>query len=49
MGIRWIAFPLHPETPEEGISLEELFKGRGIDLPAYLGRLQNLAVELGLP
>jgi predicted DsbA family dithiol-disulfide isomerase len=49
IGIRWIAFPLHPETPEEGMSLEELFKGRGIDLPASMGRLEKVATELGLP
>jgi predicted DsbA family dithiol-disulfide isomerase len=47
--IRWIAFPLHPETPEEGMSLEELFKGRGIDLPSSMGHLKKVAAELGLP
>jgi predicted DsbA family dithiol-disulfide isomerase len=31
------------------MSLEELFQGRGIDLPAYMGRLQKVAAELGLP
>ena len=29
--IRWIPFPLHPETPQEGRSLAELFAGRDID------------------
>jgi predicted DsbA family dithiol-disulfide isomerase len=47
--IRWIAFPLHPETPEEGMSLEELFKGREIDLPMSMERLKKVAAELGLP
>jgi predicted DsbA family dithiol-disulfide isomerase len=46
---RWIAFPLHPETPEEGISLEELFKERDIDLPASMEHLGKVAAELGLP
>jgi predicted DsbA family dithiol-disulfide isomerase len=49
IGVKWIAFPLHPETPEEGISLEELFKGRGIDLPSSMERLKKVAAELGLP
>jgi predicted DsbA family dithiol-disulfide isomerase len=49
IGIRWIAFPLHPETPEEGVSLEELFKGRGIDLPSSMEHLKRVAAELGLP
>ncbi len=31
------------------MSLEELFKGRGIDLLSYMGRLQKIAAELGLP
>jgi predicted DsbA family dithiol-disulfide isomerase len=30
--VRWIAFPLHPETPEEGLTLEELFAGKSIDI-----------------
>jgi predicted DsbA family dithiol-disulfide isomerase len=47
--VRWIAFPLHPETPEEGMSLEELFKAREIDLHAAMERLKKVAAELGLP
>jgi predicted DsbA family dithiol-disulfide isomerase len=47
--IRWIAFPLHPETPAEGMSLEELFKGRGLDLPASMEHLKQIAAGLGLP
>jgi predicted DsbA family dithiol-disulfide isomerase len=31
------------------MSLEELFQGRGIDLPAYMERLEEVAAELGLP
>jgi predicted DsbA family dithiol-disulfide isomerase len=31
------------------MSLEELFKGRGLDLPASMERLQHVAAELGLP
>ncbi len=47
--IRWTAFPLHPETPEEGRTLDELFAGRGVDIPAVLARLKSTAAGLGLP
>jgi len=45
--IRWIHFPLHPETPPEGISLAELFAGR--DITPIKERLQGLMSEAGLP
>ena len=44
-----MAFPLHPETPDEGRSLQELFKGRDVDIPAMLARLKQVAREEGLP
>lgn len=47
--IEWIAFPLHPDTPAQGRSLEELFKGRGIDTMELVRRLQDTAEQLGLP
>jgi predicted DsbA family dithiol-disulfide isomerase len=47
--MKWIAFPLHPETPEEGLTLEELFAGRDIDIPAALDRLMRVAADCGLP
>jgi predicted DsbA family dithiol-disulfide isomerase len=47
--IQWKAFPLHPETPEEGLTLEELFAGRNIDIPQAMARLKKVAIELGLP
>ncbi|MBI5064136.1 MAG: DsbA family protein, partial [Desulfatitalea sp.] len=47
--IRWTAFPLHPETPEEGRTLDDLFAGRGVDIPAVLARLKSTAAGLGLP
>ncbi len=46
---QWRAFPLHPETPEEGRTLEELFAGRNMDIPAMLERLKRVADDLGLP
>jgi len=47
--MRWIAFPLHPETPKEGLTLEELFAGRSIDIEKIVSRLKQVAGELGLP
>lgn len=42
-------FPLHPETPAEGISIEELFAGRDIDIDAMYARMKGLMDEEGLP
>ena len=40
---------MHPETPEEGMSLEQLFGGRIKDLDAAQKRLKQVAQDLGLP
>jgi predicted DsbA family dithiol-disulfide isomerase len=40
---------LHPNTPEEGLTLDELFAGRGIDIPGLLEHLRTVADECGLP
>ena len=34
-------FPLHPETPDAGLTLEELFAGRNLDVP----RMQSEMAE----
>jgi predicted DsbA family dithiol-disulfide isomerase len=47
--LRWVAFPLHPEIPPEGVTLEKLFEGRGIDIPTVLSRLESAARSFGLP
>jgi predicted DsbA family dithiol-disulfide isomerase len=47
--VRWVYFPLHPETPDEGQSLEELFAGRGIDIDAMYQRMKGLMEVEGLP
>ncbi len=49
MEIQWKAFPLHPEIPEEGMTLEELFAGRNIDIREVKARLTRVAEELNLP
>jgi predicted DsbA family dithiol-disulfide isomerase len=48
IAVRWIAFPLHPETPEEGLALEELFAHRGLDINAMQNHLRQMAAEIGL-
>jgi predicted DsbA family dithiol-disulfide isomerase len=48
LNIRWTAFPLHPETPEDGQSLEQLFAGR-LDIDQIMARLKQAAQDAGLP
>ena len=45
----WTAFPLHPDTPEDGLTLEKLFAGQPIDTGKIKARLKTVADELGLP
>ena len=47
--MKLVHFPLHPETPADGISIEALFAGRGIDLEAMHARMKSLMDEEGLP
>ena len=47
--VRWVAFPLHPETREDGLTLKELFAGRNRDIGQMMQRLQKVALDLGLP
>ena len=42
-------FPLHPETPPEGLSLEQLFAGRNIDVAAAQARLKRILEDEGQP
>ncbi len=42
-------FPLHPDTPVEGKSLEELFAGRDVDLDAMYEGMKARMDEEGLP
>jgi len=46
---RYTLFPLHPDTPDEGLSLQELFAGRSFDIDAMQARLARLMAEEGLP
>jgi predicted DsbA family dithiol-disulfide isomerase len=47
--VRWVYFPLHPETPPEGTPLAELFAGRNLDLQAMHARMKGLMDAEGLP
>ena len=47
--MRWTHFPLHPETPDSGIPLEELFRERGYDIEAMKQRMSGLMAEENLP
>ena len=49
MKVEWVHFPLHPETPAEGQSLEELFKGRGVDRTAMHAQMKARMDAEGLP
>ena len=49
MTIRWVEFPLHPETPRQGRSLEELFAGRDVNIDAVMRSLKKAAKENDLP
>ena len=46
--MRWTHFPLHPETPDYGIPLEELFRGRGYDIQSMKQRMSALMIEENL-
>jgi predicted DsbA family dithiol-disulfide isomerase len=47
--VTWVHFPLHPETPAEGISIEALFAGREVDIDAMYERMKALMDDEGLP
>jgi predicted DsbA family dithiol-disulfide isomerase len=47
--LRWSVFPLHPETPPEGMELAELFAGREAMIRDMQARLLQVAATEGLP
>jgi predicted DsbA family dithiol-disulfide isomerase len=47
--VKWVHFPLHPETPQEGRSLEELFRGRNYDVPKMQAQMRARMAAEGLP
>jgi predicted DsbA family dithiol-disulfide isomerase len=46
--VQWVHFPLHPDTPAEGRSLQELFRGRGYDIPKMQAQMRDRMATEGL-
>jgi len=46
--VKWVHFPLHPETPAEGRSLADLHAGRG-DVAARQAQMRTRMAAEGLP
>ena len=49
MKVELVHFPLHPETPAEGRSLQELFAGRGYDIATMQAQMRARMAAEGLP
>lgn len=49
MRVKWVHFPLHPDTPAEGRSLEALFAGRGYDIEKRQAEMRARMQAEGLP
>src|SRR4026207_2123298 len=47
--IEWVHFPLHPETPAEGLALADLFAGRGLDIKSVQAQRRGRRGAEGLP
>ena len=47
--VEWVHFPLHPETPAEGLALADLFAGRGLDIKAMHAQMKARMDAEGLP
>ena len=47
--VEWVHFPLHPETPAEGRALDDLFKGRNVDIRAMHAQMKARMDAEGLP
>ena len=46
--LKYVYFPLHPETSAEGMTLEKLFAGRGIDVASSQKQLGTMMRDAGL-
>ena len=49
MRVKWVHFPLHPDTPQSGRSLADLFAGRGYDIPKMQAQMRARMEAEGLP
>ena len=48
MQVKWVHFPLHPDTPAAGRSLADLFKGRGYDIETMQAQMRARMAAEGL-
>jgi len=47
---RWVHFPLHPETPADGVAIRDLFRDRDPEqMRAMRDRMRALMADAGLP
>jgi predicted DsbA family dithiol-disulfide isomerase len=49
LGVRFVAFPLSPDTPPEGREIGPYLRSRGVDIDQAHARLAALLQEEGLP
>ena len=49
MQVKFVHFPLHPDTPQEGKNLAELFAGRGYDIDKMQAQMRARMAAEGLP
>jgi predicted DsbA family dithiol-disulfide isomerase len=47
--VKFVHFPLHPDTPQDGKSLAELFAGRGYDIDKMQAQMRARMAAEGLP
>ena len=47
--IRWRAFPLHPDIPDDGMPIEELFGNNFNLMNDKMIELESISSSLGLP
>jgi predicted DsbA family dithiol-disulfide isomerase len=47
--VKWVHFPLHPDTSQSGRSLADLFAGRGYDVPKMQAQMRARMEAEGLP
>ena len=47
--VKFVHFPLHPDTPQQGKSLAELFAGRGYDIDSMQAQMRARMQAEGLP
>ena len=48
VNVTWSFFPLHPETPKEGLALSKLFQGREAQLQGFMQQTREVAAREGL-